>query len=363
MNGDDDNPERSIADNLIQLTLHHLHSPHNLLPPDLISIPLKQRHYFLNLIPQHSLSYFAWPHSHPDLLANAFHHFTDSILQLPASFPVAYTSDTHSTFAHVRIISDPPFTPELRLVFLWDIEDAAWKYHNIALMPFPNNSSASIDHTITSSLQTQQSCSQPSLDHSDMDDDAYWDAYGQSDEEPLHESDKAPQSDSEDAYWARYSSIQGSADSTLPSPPSLKQKQQDFLHAESERIMISYPTTQVDIYNPLQPPSPNQLARRLAALSSEPQYPPPLDSPSHSGSDSPTLSPEQTHPTDLISLSGALDAKAALIQVDEHPGDDALRDSIRGIYRLWRGSQPDGISHQDYQEAFMNIVRGTIHNL
>jgi hypothetical protein len=157
----------------------------------------------------------------------------------------------------------------------------------------------------------------------------------------------------------------GSGDSTLPTPPSLAQKQND-----SKRIFVSYPgLPPTTAYNPLDPPSPNALARRLAELSPRLQSPP-LDDDSESASDSPTFSPLLNA---LLSSSAALsftdtdtalskDASCACEQdaqrtVPHHESHEALKDAIRGVYRLWKSARKtDSATHEEGEE-FLETVR------
>lgn len=137
------------------------------------------------------------------------------------SYPIQYTSDAEYTFAHVAL---PPAGPEgeaVRLVFQWDIE--GWKFHDIRLMPFPADSSPSLNEAFSGAATHPALSSSPAssaesynpygFDNDDnSDDDDYWNAYGASDSDSPHlglQLSKDDETDSEDAYWARYSSVQG----------------------------------------------------------------------------------------------------------------------------------------------------------
>lgn len=115
--------------------------------------------------------------------------------------------------------------------------------------------------------------------------------------------------------------------------------------------MVSYPATQIEIYNPLEPPSPELLARRLAALSASVK----LGDAFKSSSVSPTLPPE--HPPDFSVVTDGVDPKLPVSYTAEHPSDVYLGDTIRAIYTLWRVSRPEG----DHREAFIDIVRDSIY--
>jgi len=118
--------------------------------------------------------------------------------------------------------------------------------------------------------------------------------------------------------------------------------------------MVSYPVTKTEIYNPLEPPSPELLARRLAELSASVKSSQFGDASFKSDSVSPTLSPE--HPSDFSAMDGS-DPEPPLVYKAEHPSDVCLGDAIRAIYHLWRLSRPKG----DPREAFIEIVRQSIY--
>ncbi|KAK2461893.1 hypothetical protein APHAL10511_006356 [Amanita phalloides] len=322
----------AISHGLISLVLRDI-SQSLPLPPHLLSKPLLNRHYFLSITSDDYLSYLAWPSPSSDLLASAL-----TRLSLPddddcTSYPLAYTADYEDIYAHVGVAlaAADACQPHARLVFMWDNEDMTWKYHNLALMPFPQGSFSSVD----------QAMSQATFDQQDTDPASYW---GTPDH-PDQVSDQAS-SDSEDDYWARYSTIQGTGDSTAPSPlqkHSIVQTSES--HEEHERVMVSYPAPEAAIYNPLEPPSPKQLARRLAALFVDIE-----DGPYISVSDSQTLSPE--HPPDFSLIGDGVDFCATKL-----PSNAYLGDAIRAIYRLWRTTRPE----DDSQDAFMEIVRQSIY--
>jgi len=168
------------------------------LPPLFLSNSLLQRHHFLNISPDDYVAYLAWPGSSPELLAEALIGLSSPPDDQDNLYTITYTSDEETTLAHVSVAStDPASNSFIRLVFIWDNDDATWKYHNLGLMPFPQDSVASVD----------QAMSQTSFDQSEMDADSYWGTPDQLDE--VCDNDRKPQSNSEDDYWARYSTIQG----------------------------------------------------------------------------------------------------------------------------------------------------------
>lgn len=192
----------------IALILEYIHPPSQLdiIPPHLLSSSLLQRHHYLQLSPHHPASYLAWPSDSNDLVIRLLELFQRPIDdRLYSSFSVRYTSDPESAFAHVSIL--PEYSPGLRLIFQWGSPDG-WKYHNIALMPFPPNSSESLhDPHVHPMIDGQLDLDSP-----------YWDAYAYSDDSQFQPPTKAdPQQDAEDSYWSQYAAIQGKHISKFPS--------------------------------------------------------------------------------------------------------------------------------------------------
>jgi hypothetical protein len=124
-----------------------------------------------------------------------------------------YTADSEEFLAHVCI------SPDLRLVFLWEDETDGWQYHNLATMPFPRGSIEDFKCAYSYSLYSPNFLAEPSatcevmVSAGDDDDDSYWNSYGQqqeaNSEHYLSASKVVEDVNSEDAYWARYSTIQG----------------------------------------------------------------------------------------------------------------------------------------------------------
>lgn len=192
-------PQKISATTILVLLGYIQPSPLQPIPPDLISTPLLQRHRFLDLHPATDpVEYLSWPDPQQQSAFDLLQRISDSLLS--SEFVIRYTSDPESTYAHVRITPDA--SPGLRLIFHWEPPDG-WKYHNLALMPFPPNNFSSPLHspTIISSM-----------DEVDDGDDSYWGAYTRDDPnlDPAFDYIKGhTQQHSEDDYWARYSSVQG----------------------------------------------------------------------------------------------------------------------------------------------------------
>ncbi|KAI0963540.1 hypothetical protein AcW1_000588 [Taiwanofungus camphoratus] len=232
-----------ISPNVVRIVLQYIAPPSQLsqpLPPFLLSRSLLQRHRFLQLSPDSPLEYLCWPSSADgqsraiDLLEALSRPIHDDE---PALYPVQYSHNGENTYAHVDLSSGDD--DGARLVFEWDDGDG-WKYHDTNMMPFPQGSRLVLQDVLARELSTQaQKLFIPparstihgleDLGSDDGDDDDYWNAYEMQEEHASLESHHAlPVKDgggsTEDAYWARYSSVHGTADSTQPSPPQPRRK-------------------------------------------------------------------------------------------------------------------------------------------
>ena len=171
-------------------------------PPHLISSALRQRHHFLNISPDNPSEYLTWPSNCP----TQGHTVIELLEALPKPIEhlncyVRYSVDEESAFAHVEIPSDPP---GLRLIFQWDPD--GWKYHNIALMPFPPNTFESLQEAASFIFVSQS----PTVVFEEGDDGSYWDAYSRDGDHEGYITSKEPEPlSTEDAYWARYTSVHG----------------------------------------------------------------------------------------------------------------------------------------------------------
>ncbi|RDB29473.1 hypothetical protein Hypma_015493 [Hypsizygus marmoreus] len=347
------------------------------LPPHLLSSALRQRHHFLHISSDDPADYLVWPAPDPPAqkkIIDLLESFQKP--EEPHDYIIRYTSDSESTFAHVAISSRDP--PGLRLVFQWNQPDG-WAYHNLALMPFPPNTFESLQDLML--FEPHDFLDEPPIAVvGDDNSDSYWDSYGQSDTEDRVVSDPNKgdiQAGSEDAYWAQYSVVHGSGDSTLPTPPRVNQKRD-----VSDRVICAYPGLKPSTtYNPLVPPSPNTLAQRLANLSPRPESPALVDdsdSGSGSGSGSPTPSPpaltsiplpdEATIPSVLVEAPSdhnplvvpAASQPAIEAGDGDHEARQALKDTIRSVYRLWRLSGNTRKERTEDGEPFLDIVRQVV---
>ncbi|KAG6857587.1 hypothetical protein H0H87_000186 [Tephrocybe sp. NHM501043] len=373
-------PSEPLSPTAISLVLEYIAPPSLLapLPPHLISDSLAQRHRFLNITPDDPSQYLAWP---SDSIPNAQQLAVDLLESVQKQeshhpvYPVRYTTDPESAFAHAAISTQNP--PGLRLVFQWAPSDG-WKFHNLSLMPFPPNSCESVHDMIA--YRPYDFLHEPSV--ADEQRGSYWDAYDLSDDEddqranghskPEHESG------TEDAYWAQYSAVHGSGDSARPTPPTVNR------NLDNERVILAYPDHRTSsAYNPLAPPSPKVLATLLANLPPRTSSPHLLDD-SDSGFGSASVSNNSTslplspasRPSEVASSSDvpsallstamytpSLQMSSAASQAAKNTTVDddarrAVKDTIRGVYRLWKaGKVIDSAMVDEDKEEFLDIVR------
>jgi hypothetical protein len=297
-------------------------------------------------------------------------------------------------------------------------------------MPFPRDSYPTISDAYAAFRSPNDFLAEPiypavAVAGADDDDDGYWDSYGQelddgADEQGAKHAKGHPDPNSEDAYWARYSSIHGmslhpfssykakrlaiatgSADSTIPSPMPVKRNADGTqTHAGADRVFI--PSSDLvpnlsndEPYNPLEPPSPEALHERLSNLSTRPESPPFEEDNSSDSDDSvsptdaarPSLEPESTTPDAPEEERGPLsaaesqqyvlvnepqskpvpsDASASTITTTNE-ADSSLQQSIHGLYRLWKlqhGQRNPGSQLQTHidadKETFLTLVRRAI---
>ncbi|TFK30469.1 hypothetical protein FA15DRAFT_662425 [Coprinopsis marcescibilis] len=338
------------------------------LPSQLLSLPLRQRHHFLNITVDDPEQYLAWPGSGASnavQVLKAFHRPPHDL-----NFRVNYSADPETLQAHVHITNSGDSSKDFRLVFQWDSVHG-WQYHNIAFMPFPSTTYPNFNDALGLFRPSNDFLEEPSdivsiVNPEDDDDDSYWNSYGQDDDSDPMSKGKAFKShtplNSEDAYWAQYSSVHGSADSTIPSPLPVKQSLD--AHTQGDRVFVTSSSFQPNLsepYNPLEAPSPDALAKRLAALSQRPASPPIEDE--DDSTDSAITSPHQDAP-ELDSVDQASDQSPTLEDsIDEEPvvgeSELALRQTIQGLFLLWKAEQQRK-SKDSNPELFLSAVRQAI---
>ncbi|KAJ7706146.1 hypothetical protein B0H17DRAFT_1035902 [Mycena rosella] len=278
--------------------LHYISPTIQTLPPHLVASQLAFRQTCLKLTPDDP-AYLFWPSDNDQHVLDAL----ESLQQRPIDdisldFQIRYTADD-ALCAHIDLAPTG-----LRLVFQW--EEDSWRYRNAALMPFPPGTSASLDDL-------------PAILPSDGDSgdggetvDSYWNSYGEPDREATDAEFVREQPGATVDYWDRYNSVGGSGDSVIPSPAPEKQRH-DFHPIEYSYAEMHPPTDPIE-----------SLSDRLAAL------------------------PQRPHAPDDETV------------VDDSPpsetrGVDALKESLRGVYRLWQSTQPEA-SAGDTTE-FLRVVR------
>ena len=205
----------------INLILQYISPPSQLarpIPPNLLSHSLLKRHALLEISSEDSSSYLCWPSSDRDRAIQLLESLPMSLDELTPDFPVAYAIDPEHAYAHVHVKSTGD--DGLRLVFEWDGEET-WKYHDANVMPFPSGTHPSLGDAPTNVVSIPIPVSEFGGEKQDKggdgdvknaNDDAYWNSYGVEDDDraQLPSSTSKDETDaSEEAYWARYASVQG----------------------------------------------------------------------------------------------------------------------------------------------------------
>ncbi|KAF9229316.1 hypothetical protein BS17DRAFT_722937 [Gyrodon lividus] len=397
-----------IQPHTVKLVIQYISPPSQIteaLPPHLISTSLRQRHHYLQVSPANVIEYLCWPSPNNartiELLDCCINVSDDD---QTGSYPTRYTSDAESTFAHVQIFSKEE---GLCMLFQWDDIDG-WQYHDLRLMPFPALSSLTLQEAVSSNSIPEAELERPPLsyfvagaDHdNNIDDNSYWDAYstagdGLSSPLPPRSASASDSIEGEDAYWAQYATVQGSADSTIPSPLPNNNKLQpansDYheagfpLPSQSNPIII--PVDAIHSLRPISkssPPSPNTLAHLLSIISPRSDVYPPVSDEPHSAEPPSVFSSEGPSPdmtvadSDLPTPSSPNGDQVAMVvspvavklngvplsdgrshAVVDDKEDRALTDSIKGLYYLWKaGGRKE--ANDKGSDAFLRIVQAAI---
>ncbi|KAH9968936.1 hypothetical protein BC827DRAFT_1166633 [Russula dissimulans] len=370
-----------ISPYTINLILQYISPPSQLsapLPSHLLSRSLLQRHALLEISPEDSSSYLCWPSSARDRAVQYLESLRMPLDELAPDFLVGYALDPEHAYAHVHV--KPTGDDGLRLVFEWDGE-AGWKYHDSNVMPFPPAACPTLDEAVvgTASVSVpvlesdgdkQDKGGNVEGDSNDGDDD-YWNSYGAADEsgtQPLQSSTKDETDASEDAYWAQYASVQGTADSTVPSPIHKRTRRLEaapVVHyiPHEEIIPIRNADTRSRHYDPKAPPSPTTLTHRLTVLSLRHSNTSPLVSdglpePDHEDilgatdddTESPSSLPDDESPLEWGTLqrngkdraasstmtTDSVNSSSSRQGINEDHDTRALQDAVRGLYFLWK---------------------------
>ncbi|KAL1707341.1 hypothetical protein EV121DRAFT_255947 [Schizophyllum commune] len=339
-----------LEQHTVKLVLSSLCASTPSIPEHFVSPLLAKRHAFLDLSPeQDAEAYLLWPSDDNTRIMGALRALQVSDYDF---YPIQYTADPESVFAHVHVRSNA--ADEVRVVFNWDAEDAQWKYHNVSLMPFPVNSHTSLEDALKEVTPGPSSGHAQAPEPVYHDDDDYWNAYGQDDdgaEEPSNHHADQHQDGSEDAYWAQYSAIHGTADSTIPSPlPVQKRRTHYFEHAEDESVLAAgFASMRPRL--PSDPPCPVDLNNRLENISPRSNSPI-MMADDHElearrfgeGVEEDVEEGDSASTGTLGDLSAAPSPKtggdkdesvvASISVFDEET--EALKDSIKGLYKLWK---------------------------
>jgi hypothetical protein len=331
------------------VVLEYIAPPSNLpLPTYLISRDLLKRHHFLGIAPDNAAQYLCWASDQVD---------SSTVIGLLESLPtnqhlspsIRYSSDPECILAHAHLAGES--TSGLRLVFQWDPADNAWKFHNAALMPFPPSTTMDIPASHPDFIPEPSFEDSRGVDDGEQEGDSYWDAYGRDDDNdeaaPSQTEAEVP-GNSEDAYWAQYSTVQGSGDSTIPSPVS-KRKALEKLRAE-DPIHFSHST--FTTHDPkLSPPSPRELDALLKSIS------PRLEHKSLAPDDERSLPDDQTvtdtpSPTEAAIVCPAKPDESLLLRTESN--DHALKSGIKSLYTLWLGGKHDSSASR---ENFLQLAK------
>ncbi|KZV71326.1 hypothetical protein PENSPDRAFT_751878 [Peniophora sp. CONT] len=393
----------------VQLILQYIAPPSELenpVPPHLLSRPLYQRHAFLEIEPSNAASYLCWKESAREKVIRLL----ESLPRKPAdSIATSYSADEENTFAHVHIPATGP--DGLRLVFDWNAGDASWRFHDAGLMPFPAGAYKTLEEAMSAANLEDESPDDPVSPQSpggEVGDDSYWDSYGGPDgegEEAFIKVDAAlgdAEDDGEDAYWAQYSSVHGTADSTIPTPPRHHGK-----HIPAPDAPLPIPPAMMirPRAGPRDPVSPTTLAARLGQISPRASLP---SSAAHSISHSPVSATFHHHSSHLIDsvshLPGMAEEDATTAEeaalsppktreralsegtnaslTDSQasgpakpispmgpkgqsfaafrggPEDDGVREVVRGAYRLWKAVHANGASREEFLRLVADATEG-----
>lgn len=368
--------------------------PPSELPTHLLSRTLLQRHHFLSISPADTASYLCLPgpNADPEKSVAALEHLaTQDHEQLVRTANIRYQPPVSASEpVHARVW----LGNSVQVVFVWeeDQDGAGWRYLDTDHRPLPGN--------CTSTLAPALQVTPPEEQEQDQDTspDDYWAGYdsGSSPRSPrIPERELA--ADDEDAYWASYGAVHGSADSTIPSPAPQKHKRLDAWgreelpweeHAEMDARAWDADATSghglgVTILSNSRPPTPPSMPTRTLVLSTQaqPQQIAPLPDLNHRNWTSPPSSlsapfsalsepddapldeePERQEeiPEEKVAETPA-DAPETLPTASKAPSaaDGALSNAIKGMYAMWLASRQDAGSEESKQ-AFMAVVKETL---
>ncbi|CAE6432480.1 unnamed protein product [Rhizoctonia solani] len=401
-----------LASHTVSLALQYLLPPSEL-PTHLISRSLLQRHHFLSISPSDPAAYFCWPHPNadPEKSVTALEQLaTQDHEWLVRTAEIRYQPQADAVQARVWLGNT------IQLVFVWeeDQDGAGWRYFDADHRPLPSNCSATLAPAlqVTPPEQDQEQdvsaggsylsfglASHSSLSTPTSDD--YWAGY---DSGSSPRSPRIPEreltADDEDAYWASYGAVHGSADSTVPSPAPQKKRLDAWGREElpwEEHTDLDAQAWDADetasrhglgvtILSNSRPPTPPSMPTRTLVISTQthqPQQIAPLPDLNHRNWTSPPSSlsapfsalsepddaPLDEEPKNEPEDSGVEDAVDSVptASIRDPPTsnkvpsalDTGLSSAIKGMYAMWLTSRQDPGSEESRQE-FMELVKGAL---
>ncbi|KAG9104766.1 hypothetical protein FRC06_011248 [Ceratobasidium sp. 370] len=389
-----------LAPHTLSLALQYLLPPSEF-PEHLLARSLLQRHHFLSISPADAAAYLCWPRPGEDpnqaiaildRLATQDHehlvHMADIKYQ-PAS-----SSDD---LARARVW----LGNSVQLVFVWeeDQDGAGWRYFDTDHRPIPagcNPTLAPALHITPAPEQEHEQEPSPGASYSTSSaltsayssistpaSDDYWAGYNSGSAPPsphMPTRSLGPSAaEEEDAYWASYGTVHGSGDSTIPSPAPPKHKKLDAWgreelpwdeHAEldarawnTEANSATRHGLGVTVLSDSRPPTPPSLPTHPLSLNTQTQAPVPLPGLDHRNWNSPPSSlsapfSAMSEPDDapLDEPTPEANAPAASTSNVLSPVDASLANAIKGVYALWKASQPATASPDESRQAFLALV-------
>jgi len=382
-----------IPPHVVYTVFQYILPPALPIPLHLLSRPLVERHHFLSVSPTDSAAYLCWPSPHTAQVTEALEHAAQGALASEPEHDVRYSApDQETLLAHVRPYAESP----LQIVFTWDAGTESWRYHDARMLPFPDAARSSLDDALANRARAVPGLVFP---YSDADepsngtrssspaDDDYWAGYESSGSSLT--TPAAPVNDSADedekaeaAYWASYSAVHGSGDSTVPSPapdktrfpPNQKQPVPRGVDASDPLIAHLHLRLENGLLSPRfdhpqseYAPSPQSAAKFDVHLHADSG----MSSTAIDGhecedagygfprvSELKMVGPDSSGMTcekDLCAMEAAAEKRS-----DAGKADGAVGEAVRGIYRMWKAQTLSGDTGSG---AFLNIVQSALEGL
>ncbi|KAG8681160.1 hypothetical protein FRC09_017720 [Ceratobasidium sp. 395] len=385
-----------LALHTLSLALQYVLPPSEF-PEHLLARSLLQRHHFLSISSSDAAAYLCWPRpgEDPEQTMTALDRLaTQDHEQLIQTADIKYQPASSSDDpARARVW----LGNSVQLVFVWeeDQDGAGWRYFDADHRPIPAGCTPTLAPAlqITPALEQEQEPS-PGASYSTSStftsayssvstpaSDDYWAGYG---------SGSAPRSphiptrslgpsvaEEEDAYWASYGAVHGSGDSTIPSPAPKHKKLDAWGREEISWDEHAQPDEQpwggdtdsttrhglgVTIHSNSRPPTPPPMPAQPLSLNTQTRAPVPLPGLDHRNWNSPPSSLSApfsalSEPDDapLDEPVSEADAPASSTSNVLNPIDEGLASAIKGVYALWKASQPTA-DPAESRQAFLAVV-------